>query len=95
MARLKNICYVLGTLYEMCLDPLVVYLDPVVVGVGHNNLLLHAQAEAVRRVELALPRPQGPELAADLHRIQLHTQINHLKKKQCVKYQYRYSRSGT
>jgi len=47
------------------------YLDPVVVGVCHNDLLFHAQAEAVRGVELALARPQRTELAADLHRIQL------------------------
>ena len=31
-------------------------LDPVVVGVVHDDLLLQAEAEPMRRVELSLPR---------------------------------------
>ena len=43
---------------------LLVDLDPVVVGVGYDDLLLQAEAEPMRRVEL-------PKLAADLHRVEL------------------------
>ncbi len=50
------------------------YLDPVIVGVRHDDLLLDSEAEAVRRVELTLARTQGTELAADLHSIQLNKQ---------------------
>ncbi len=50
------------------------YLDPVIVGVRHDDLLFNSEAEAVRRVELTLARTQGTELAADLHSIQLNKQ---------------------
>ena len=46
-------------------------LDPVVVGVGHDDLLLQAEAELIRRVELSLPLTELPKLAADSHRVEL------------------------
>ena len=42
-----------------------------VIGVGHHDLLLLAEAEAVRGVELPLARAQGPELASHLHHVDL------------------------
>ena len=42
------------------------YLDPVIVGVSHHNLLFTAETEAVWGVELSLARPKLPELASDL-----------------------------
>lgn len=47
------------------------HLDTVIVGVGHNDVLIHAQAEAVRRVELALARPQLTKLAAVRQEIEM------------------------
>ena len=46
---------------------LVSHLDAVVVGVGHDDLLVGTQAEAVWRVELTLELSQLAELGPDLH----------------------------
>ena len=39
-------------------------LNAVVIGVGHHNVLVRAQAKAVRRIELAFARTQLTELAS-------------------------------
>ena len=43
------------------------HLDAVVVRVGHDDLLVRAEAEAVRRVELRARRAERAELVLDLH----------------------------
>ena len=44
------------------------YLNPVVVSVGHDDILVPAQAEPVGRVELTLGLTQLTELGPHLHR---------------------------
>ena len=44
------------------------YLNPVVVSVGHDDILVPAQAEPVGRVELTLGLTQLAELGPHLHR---------------------------
>ena len=44
---------------------LLEHLDPVIVGVGHDDFLLNSETKAVRRVELTLAWSQLTELAAE------------------------------
>ena len=46
------------------------HLDPVIIGVRHNDLFLEAETESMRRVELALARAELAKLATDLHRVE-------------------------
>jgi len=39
------------------------HLDAMVVGVSHNNVLIHAEAEAMRRIELTFARAKLTKLA--------------------------------
>lgn len=73
LPRIPQLALVLAGHAELELERarLLKHLDPVVVRVRHHNLLVHAQTEAVRRVELALGRAQRTELATDLHRCRL------------------------
>merc|ERR1719233_2698542 len=48
---------------------LLKHLDPVVVGVSNDNLLLQPKTESMWRVKLAFPWSKLTELATDLHRV--------------------------
>ena len=54
---------------------LLEHLDTMVVGVGHNYVLVHAKAEAMRWIELALSRTKLTKLAP----INNYTSIDELK----------------
>lgn len=69
LARIPELALLLAGHTELELQGthLVKDLDAMVVRVRHNDLLVDAQTEAVRRVELTLGRAQGAEFAAYLH----------------------------
>lgn len=43
------------------------YLYTMIISIGDNNILFHAQTETMGRVKLALARPQLTKLAPNLH----------------------------
>jgi hypothetical protein len=53
----------------LVLADLVEDLNPVIVRVGHDDLFVNAETEAVRRVELTFLWTERPELGAHLHRL--------------------------
>ena len=54
---------------------LLEHLDPVIVGVGHDDFLLNSEAKAVRRVELTLAWSQLTELAAETNDLSVWNQV--------------------